>query len=346
MDKNVTIIQIAKECGVSIATVSRVINGTVPVSEETRRRVQAVIDKYHFSPNAMARGLINRRSMTLGVMLPDITNPYFALIFREIEREAHAAGYAVFLCNTMYSSRVQDTPEEEYFQMLHDKQVDGLIVVGGQLDLTTPSQSYCDALRHTAAAVPTVVIGPPLAGVEAVFLTPDTGAGIAAAVRHLAAQGHRHIAFLGGEPGVTITCDRLDAYRAALAAAELPCTEYQLVLTDYYLSDGFAAANKLMSRGTTCTALLAINDSVALGVLRALADWGKTVPQDFALVSCDQFPGAEYHIPRLTAIDHHSELLAHSAVQQLLAAMQGAPKPEIRMPDAELIIRESSLCKL
>ena len=283
----------------------------------------------------------NRKSMTLGVMLPDITNPYFALIFREIECEAHAAGYAVFLCNTMYSSRVQDTPEEEYFQMLQDKQVDGLIVVGGQLDLTAPSRSYCGALRHTAATVPTVVIGPPLAGVEAVFLTPDAGAGIAAAVRHLTAQGHRHFAFWGGEPGVTITRDRLDAYRAAL-----PCKEEQLVLTDYYLSDGFAAANKLMSRGTVCTALLAINDSVALGVLRALADWDKTVPQDFALISCDQFPRAEYHIPRLTAIDHHSELLAYAAIQQLLAAMQGAPTPKIRLPDAELIIRESSLCKL
>ena len=100
----------------------------------------------------MARGLINRRSMTLGVMLPDITNPYFALIFREIECEAHAAGYAVFLCNTMYSSRVQDTPEEEYFQMLQDKQVDGLIVVGGQLDLTTPPANL--TVTHCAIRQP------------------------------------------------------------------------------------------------------------------------------------------------------------------------------------------------
>ena len=346
MEKNVTIVQIARECGVSIATVSRVINGTVPVAEDTRRRVQAVIDKYHFSPNAMARGLINRKSMTLGVMLPDITTPYFALLFREIEREAHAAGYAVFLCNTMYSSRAQDAPEEDYFQMLQDKQVDGLIVVGGQLDLVAPTPAYCDALRHAAASVPTVVIGPQVDGVDAVFLTPDAGAGIAAAVRHLAAQGHTRIAFLGGEPGVTVTRDRLTAYRAALAAASLPCGEEQIVLTDYYLADGFAAANKLMSRDTACTALLAINDSVALGALRALADWGKAVPRDFALISCDQFPGADYRTPRLTAIDHHSEQLARAAVQQLLAAVQGAPRPEIQLLDAELIIRESSLCKL
>lgn len=346
MEKNVTIVQIAQECGVSIATVSRVINGTVPVTEDTRRRVQAVIDKYHFSPNAMARGLINRKSMTLGVVLPDITNPYFSLLFREIEREAHAAGYAVFLCNTMYSSHVQDTPEEEYFQMLQDKQIDGLIVVGGQLDLIAPSPSYCDALRHTAAAVPTVVIGPQVRGVDAVFLTPDTGAGIAAAVRHLAAQGHKRIAFLGGEPGVTVTRDRLAAYRAALTAAGLPCEDAQILLSDYYLADGFAAANKLMSRDICCTALLAINDSVALGTLRALADWGKAVPQDFALISCDQLLGAEYRTPRLTAIDHHNELLAHTAVQQLLTAVNHTAKPEIHLPDAELIIRESSLCKL
>ena len=104
MGKNVTIVQIAKECGVSVATVSRVLNGTAPVSEEKRRRIQETMARHHYSPNALARGLVNRQSMTLGVLIPDITNPYFSSMFTEFEAAAQAAGYSLLLCNTAFSA--------------------------------------------------------------------------------------------------------------------------------------------------------------------------------------------------------------------------------------------------
>lgn len=343
MSRNITIVQIAKEAGVSIATVSRVLNGTVPVAEETRRKVQAVIDKYHFSPNALARGLINRQSMMLGVMMPDITNPYFASMFREIESAAHASGYSVFLCNTMYFSKVTDSVEEDYFRTLLDKQVDGLIVVGGQLDLLHQSDNYCRALRQVAETIPTVAIGRRVEGADCCFIERDSGAGIPAAIRHLAQQGHTKIAFLGGEQGVTITDDRLSAYRAAMQAVGLPVQEELIALSDYYVGDGFAAANRLLSRDVPFTAAIAINDSVALGAIRALADWGRTVPQDVALVSCDQFFQAAYMVPRLSSIDHHNELLARYVIRQLLAMIRKEPAPEMPRIDTELVLRESSL---
>ena len=333
MSRNVTIVQIAKESGVSIATVSRVLNGTVPVAEETRRRVQAVIDKYHFSPNALARGLINRQSMMLGVMMPDITNPYFASMFREIESAAHANGYSVFLCNTMYFSKVTDAVEEDYFRTLLDKQVDGLIVVGGQLDLLHQSDNYCRALCQVSETIPTVAIGRRIEGADCFFIERDNGAGISAAIRHLVQQGHKKIAFLGGEQGVTITDDRLCAYRAAMQAVGLPVQEELIALSD----------NRLLSRDVPFTAAIAINDSVAMGAMRALADWGRVVPRDVALVSCDQFFQASYMVPRLSSIDHHNELLARYVIRQLLAMIRKEPAPEMPAIDTELVVRESSL---
>lgn len=343
MQKNITIVQIAKESGVSISTVSRVLNGTTPVAEETRRKVQAVIDKYHFSPNALARGLISRQSMMIGVMMPDITNPYFASMFREIESEARANGYSVFLCNTMYFSSVKDKVEEKYFQTLQDKQVDGLIVVGGQLDMLTPSDSYCKALRQVSQAIPTVAIGRRISGASCCFVERDNGAGIPAAIRHLIGQGHREIAFIGGEPGVTITDDRLAAYKAAMGAASLPVREELIALSDYYVGDGFVATNRLLSRDVRFTAAIAINDSVALGAMRALSDWGRSVPQDVALVSCDQFFSAAYMTPRLSSIDHHNELLARAVIRQLLAMIHKEENTDLPHIDTELVVRESSV---
>ena len=144
MEQPVTIVQIAKESGVSIAHVSRFMNGTAPVSEQTRRRVNEVIQRHRYTPNAFARSLINRQSMTIGIIMPDISNPYFSAMFSEFEAAAHEANYSVFLCNTSFSAaRMADkTPRElEYFQMMLDKKVDGVLIVGGQADLLEVSEA-------------------------------------------------------------------------------------------------------------------------------------------------------------------------------------------------------------
>ena len=173
MDKNVTIVEIAEESGVSIATVSRVLNGTVPVSPKTKARVEAVIKKYHYSPNTLAQGLILRQTKTLGVIVPDITNPYFSTLFSEIERSAHQSNYSVILCNTSFSAASyadgEREKEDKYFQMILDKKVDGVIIAGGQIDLCEISEDYRDALRRLASSIPVIVIGRSLPGIPCTF---------------------------------------------------------------------------------------------------------------------------------------------------------------------------------
>ncbi|MDD4850853.1 MAG: LacI family DNA-binding transcriptional regulator, partial [Gemmiger sp.] len=225
MERPITIVQIAKECGVSIATVSRVMNHTAPVSEATRARVNAVIQQHNYTPNAFARSLISRQSMTIGVVMPDISNPYFSAMFSEFEKAAHQAAYSVFLCNTSFSAATAEETtqwELQCFQTMLDKKVDGLLVAGGQADLIHISEDYKAALRRLAAAVPVVVLGNPIVGADCLFIQRERGQGVFSAISHLASLGHQRIAFVGGEIGVGITEERLQAYQDALYMLHLP----------------------------------------------------------------------------------------------------------------------------
>ena len=344
MNKNATIVQIAKESGVSIATVSRVINGTAPVAESTRERVMAAINKHNYVPNIFARNLIRRQSMVIGIVMPDITNPYFSEMFSEFERAARDNGYSVLLCNTSFRrSSAEETTRTElhYFRMMQEKSVDGVVIAGGQVDLQEVSKEYRTALQQLAQAVPVVVLGNKIEEVNCLFIQRERGQGVFSAISYLASLGHRRIAFVGGERGVGITEARLQAYRNTLHSLKLAEEAELVAMSDYYVPDGFRAAEMLLSSPSPFTALLAMNDNIALGVYRALADAGLRVPQDVSIVSCDRFYTADYLVPRLTSVDQHNELFCRFVIQVLLGAMHGVRENISLDINPELIIRES-----
>ena len=341
MKSNITITQIAQESGVSVATVSRFLNGKVPVSADKKARIEAVVRKYDFTPNALARGLISKRTMTLGVILPDITNPYFATIFQEVQRCAAEEGYSVYLCNTRFHHGDSPIDETGYFRMMMDKKVDGILIIGGQLDMVEPNPAYKEALNKLAASIPVVAAGRAIPGVDCIFLDSENGSGVVTAYNYLASLGHKHIAFAGGQPGVTITETRLEAYKKAAASSGSAVQEDLISLSDYYLPDGYQAAEALLTRETPFTAVIAMNDNVTLGAIRAFADHGLSVPRDVALISCDRFYFADYTMPRLTSIHHHSRRWGQMVVRTLIQSIQGSTEnARITFPP-ELIIGES-----
>lgn len=341
----VTITEIAKESGVSIATVSRVLNGNVPVSETKRKHVEEVIKKYNFIPNELARSLIRKETKTLGVIIPDISNPYFSSMFLEIERYALEAGYSLFLCNTLFggsSHDIRNTKEEAYFfQLMIDKKVDGVLIMGGQVDLVTIEDSYKEALKQLSSQLPVVVIGRKINDVDCIFIQNETGSGVTTALNYLYMLGHRRIAFVGGQEKVTITEIRLQAYKDALTSLNLTPDNRLISLSDYYAQDGYTAITSLIDRHISFTAFLAINDAVALGAIRALTDRGYKIPEDIALISCDQFQTSDYQIPRLTGINYHNEILAHTAISSLLNLIHNIEVPSYVTRSPELVIRES-----
>lgn len=348
MKEAITLRQIARESGVSVSTVSRVINGSAPVSEDVRRRVEQIIEKYAYAPNGSAQGSVNPRSMIIGVIMPDITNPYFTAMFREISLSAQRAGYSVLLSNTGFTaaSAGETTWNElEAFKIMQEKRVDGVLIVGGQADLTQLRPEYRQGLEDMANRVPVVVLGNPVDGSRCQFMERERGQGIYMAVKYLSSLGHRRIAFVGGEADVAITEQRLGAYAGALAALGLPYDRSLVSTSDYYAPDGWHATQRLILHGTPFSALIAMNDSVALGAYRALADHRLKIPEDVSVISCDQFFDAEYFIPRLTALDQHNERLGRSVISILLDKMNGAVRSQPLKLYPELIVRESC-CRL
>lgn len=341
MQKPITITEIARESGVSISTVSRVLNGNVPVSPDKRERVEAAIQKYNYSPNALARSLASRQSMTIGVILPDISNPYFSSVFCEIEKAAHDAGYSILLCNTLFHSGTDSHLEEDYIQMMIDKHVDGLIIAGGQQDLVHPDKSYLDAIKRAASMLPLVMIGEKLDDIPCLFLNREKEDGIYDAVKYLSSLGHKRIAFLGGEDGVKITASRVASYKRALSSLGLPVDWNLIVPTDYYAQDGYRAAGLLLEKDIPFTAALTINDNVALGSIRAFHDKGLRIPADISLLSCEMFHSSEFFTPRMTVLDRHSSRFGRFVIQKLLNVIQEQEENDDLDIAPELIIRES-----
>lgn len=345
MKESFTIYDIAQETGFSVSTVSRVLNNNPRVSEKTRSAILKVIEEHHFSPNAIARAMNRQATRSIGVIMPDITNPYFSALFLEIQRYSLAHGYSVLLYNTLFggSSHEIGSPfgEMQYMDMLKDKCVDGVIVVGGQLDLDSPSREYIEALNRLNRSIPVVAISQQLEGCDCLFVKRNLGGGVSSLVQHLAALGNRRIGFIGGQSGVRQTTERLQAYRASMEALDLPVDDEMVALSNYYLQDGYNDMKRMLEQGTKLDAVIAINDQVAIGVMRAIRDAGLRVPEDIAVGSCDAFPGGEYQSPRLTGLNQQNEYIGRLAIRALMGAINGISETINIEHSPLLTIRES-----
>ena len=346
MKKRVTIYEIASESGVSVSTVSRVLNNSPSVSTDKYNRIKEVIDKYNFTPNSLARSLTNKQTMTLGVIIPDISNPFFASLFLEIERYALEHNYTLILCNTLYggSSHGVKSPFNElmYFQMMLDKQVDGVLIIGGQVDKEEISEDYINALNELNRNIPVVIIGEHINSCDCLFIERNLAGGVSAAVQHLHALGNVRIGFIGGEAGVRITTARFEAYRNTLKSLSLPYDGSLVALSDYYIQDGYISMNKVLSNSSpNPTAVIAINDMVAIGAMRAIYDANLKVPDNIAVVSCDQFFESDYLIPRLTTLDQQNDYLGRLSIMKLISAINGVKETISINHIPQLIIRES-----
>lgn len=351
MKNKLTIYEIAQLCGVSASTVSRVLNKNPHVAPATQAKVTEVINRYQFSPSTVARALSSNHTQTLGVIISDITNPYFSELYLEIQRYAVDYGYSTILCNTFYggsSHGVSDAiSEHTYFRKMLDQQVDGILILGGEIDRDQISDSYSAALQHLSRQIPVVILGQTIPDCPCIFIDRNLGGGISSLVRHLLALGRRRIGFVGGEEGIRTTTARLNAYRQTLEALAIPCDPSLISLSNYYAPDGYQAMNKLLEhREAAPTAVICINDAVAMGAIRAIADKGLRVPEDISVVSCDQFPSGEYSCPRLTTLDQQNSYLGRMSIMTLIGAINGESEGINICHEPHLIIRESCGARL
>ena len=288
-DDTVTIYDVAREAGVSMATVSRVVNGNKNVKENTRKKVLEVIDRLDYRPNAVARGLASKRTTTVGVVIPDITNTYFATLAKGIDDIAEMYKYNIVLAN----SDEDDEKEVAVVNTLFSKQVDGVIFMG--YHLTEKIRSEFSRSRTPVVLAGTVDVEHQLPSVNI-----DYKNAIADAVRHLLKR-NKKIAFVSGPLVDDINGKvRLAGYKDALKEAGVNYSEGLVFESKYRYDDGYALAERLVS--SKATAAVVTGDELAAGLLNGFADHGVSVPEDFEVITSDDSQIARFTRPNLTTI--------------------------------------------
>jgi LacI family transcriptional regulator len=334
IDIVVTIREVAKRAGVSMTTVSHVVNQSRFVSEATSRRVRRAMKELKYQPNALARSLRRKDTHTLGLVLPDSSNPFFAEVGRGIEDFAFSQNY-----NVLFGSSDGDLEKENaYLRVFIEKQVDGIIFVAAG-----ESAKHIQALL--AKKLPLVVVDREFKTVIADYVVADNRRGGLQATEHLIQLGHRVIGCIAGPSTVTPSAERVTGYRDALEAHSLPFDASLVQRGDFSASSGFDAVQAFLTRkDKRPTAIFACNDLMALGALGAIHKAGLRVPDDISLVGYDDIVLASYTNPPLTTIQQPKYEMGRLAVQILLERLNSEKpaKPKRHLLNTTLIVREST----
>jgi LacI family transcriptional regulator len=324
---------VAREAGVSLMTVSRVINSKEGVSQATRERVQDVIERLGYRPSDIARGLVTKHTGTLGLVMPDVANPFFAEVARGAERIAYDAGYNVFLCNTG-----EDTQRElEVLQSLEEKRVDGIVVCSSRLEESALEEAVASYLAA-------VLVNRRLECDDVGIVVIDDRAGGQMTTNHLLQAGHRAIGFLAGPAASHSGRRRGEGYRIALTAAGVDLNPDWIRHCPPMVEGGREAARDFLSAHPELTALFCYNDLVAIGALQACADLGLAVPNDVAIVGFDDIPLAALVSPALTTCLVPRYDLGSAAMRLLLDKISGCAEAGCRevVFQPKLVVRASA----
>ncbi len=309
----VTIRDVARAAGVSVATASRALHKGHLVAHDTRETVRAAADRLLYSPHRGARSLITSRTLTIGVLLPDLYGEFFSEVIRGIDQTAQGAGYHCLLS----SARHGGPTLEAALRSMHGR-VDGLV-------LMSPEFNGDLSKRALPTGFPVVLLNCPPTDAAHDSLTVANYEGAHAMVRHLAELGHTRIAIIKGAEGNFDAAERLRGYRAALRAVGLRFAPELVVPGDFSEAAGDAGARALLRLADRPTAIFAANDGMAIGTLFALRDAGLRVPEDVAIGGFDDIPMSRYLEPALTSVHVDISALGERAAARLFLALEGPP---------------------
>ena len=331
--KSPTISDVAKRAGVSIATVSRVLNGNAPVIEETAERVRAAIFELKFVPRTAARTLASRKTNTIGLILSEIGGAFFPLLLKGIEAETRAAGYELLIHSTQGAHPAQRQP-------LGEHNSDGLLVF-------TSSLSVDELKRLNSIQFPVVLMHQtPPAKVRIPVITIENKDGAEMLVNHLIEKhDRRRIVFMQGPEEHEDSRWRERGYCEALEKHHIPFAPELIVVGDFDEEQAYSAIQQLLMEGIEFDAVFAGDDDAAIGVYRALKTANRIIPDDAAVVGFDDVPFARYISPALTTVRAPIEEVGREAVKQLVELIRGKKARALTLMPTELVIRESCGCK-
>ena len=329
-----TLKTIADKLDLSVSTVSRVLNGMAEkyrISKETEELIKMTAAELEFSPNSLAQGLRLKRTFTFGLVIPDISNPFFSTIARNVEREARKYNYSIILCDSDDSTQL----EIQSLKMLQSRKVDGLIIF-------PVGQDASHLLKLYERGIPLVLIDRIFPNTPLPFVASDNYQGAFDAVAYLIDSGHNRIACIQGLPGTLPNDKRVQGYLDAHEQYNIPIN-YDLIVGDNFgMQNGYIEMKMLLNLKKRPTAIFALSNLISLGALKAITDEKLTVPGDFSLISFDEQPYSAFLSTPMTTILQQTEEMGKIAVRILINQLEkGIDKDKHIYLPTKLNIRKS-----
>ena len=330
-----TIKVIAERGGVSVTTVSRVLSGQAEkyrISKKTEELVTRLADELHYEPNMLARSLRLKQTFTIGMIVPDISNPFFASIARYVEIESRTAGYSVIVCDSQEETKL----EEESLKVLEMRKVDGMIIC-------PVGRESKNIVKVSKSNIPIVIVDRYFPELNLSCVVSDNYHGAIQAVNHFIGKGHRKIAFIQGLSDTSVNKERVKGYIDAHKQNDLPVNESFIVGEDFGEQNGYIGA-KILLNGTECpTAIFGGSNLISLGAIRAISEEGLSIPDDISLIAFDDQPYFDFLTTPVTSVRQKKEELGKIAITLLFSELSGhstSDKKKIIIP-TELIVRKS-----
>lgn len=323
-----TIKDVAKKANVSTATVSRIVNNQPGYSEETKKKVLAVIEELNYQPNALARGLINKRTHTIGVLMPSFINTFGMELLYGVEETAHEEGLSIIVCHTdSFGAKTMN-----YLKVLNEKRVDGLVFISSSLEA-----EYVSYMKKMG--IPVVLLGTETANVPFPAVQVDHRAVAYSAVTYLIGHGHQNIGMIAYEEEENL---RVEGYETALRDHGLSVDSAHVVYTNgFSFEDGVHFFRKLLLQSPSLSAVYIMSDEIAVGAIAAAKELNLRVPEDVSIISHDNLRMAEMSIPKLTSASLPLRQMGQKAAELIFDMIQsGTTPPSITMPH-EIIERDS-----
>jgi LacI family transcriptional regulator, galactose operon repressor len=327
-----TIYDVARLAGVSTATVSRALNGTAQIAPATRRAIDAAVEQLGYRPNSIARSLVTKSTQTIALLLPDISNPFYADLVSGIQEYALANDHTMLLCTTEGDAE----REEEYLQLLRAKQVDGALVDG----LVLPPDRIARFVRD---GFPIVCLDRDIDSSAIPLVQVDNRLGGRVATQHLILLGHRRIAHVTGAATLGISKERRAGYADALEKAGIEVDSAYITVGTFTEDGGYRAARLLLEVEPRPTAIFAANDLTAVGAINAIVERGLRVPDDVSVVGFDDVRLAAYTAPPLTTVKQPADRIARLATELLIGLIRGGEADQLRhLLPPSLVVRGST----
>lgn len=337
-EKNVTIKSIGKSLGISVTTISRVLNGLgeqYRISKKTIDLVTTTADKLNYRPNNIAKGLRLKKSSTIGLIVPDITNTWFAQLALGIEKEARKHHYNIFLCNSNDDLKI----EKKSIALLQSWMVDGIIIAPIGLESE-------HLVKASKSGTPIVLIDRFFEGVDLPYISSNDYEGSLEATQYLIDNGHKRIACFQGIVGTSANNQRVNGYKQALKKNKIPFDPAWVMGADFGFNNGYTGAKKLIKNlsKTKITAIISMGNQITLGVLKALKEEGVQIPNTLSIVSFDEQEYSDLLFTPLSTVSHMNENIGDLSLQMLLHQFENKnnkAKPKNIVLKSKVIIRDS-----